>query len=669
MRPRCLVAAASALLAVLIGSATFPQDASSVGPSVQTIPMNQISAYSAQPGVVVIGSLTAPGHGHVVAVVPGTNRIWDGNILGGFVDLQNGTPVDNPNVVAAMNRVVNGGTTGPLTVQTMTPDQIAQYATQYAQTGAPISYSYRSSAQSSIVWYQVPTTQNISQVVQNYQPPPPTITDPTSGAAVNVQGLRCNNFVQQVAPVVTQRLVFDDSAPKNANTTPVNLTANQIDQALFSMTNRGSSASTPLVQPPPSPPLVPIFSPTPTQMSVIPKPGGVFITATADVSGLPPEAISSAAFDPGGGVLTLSLRSGKGVTCRLDPDNFAVAVKCVFQDGVDPALSMEYGKKPGYNDVHYCGPLFKTAFGETLYRVDRLLGELIFNREGTSRSTAADLIPGYSELACESHATMAFGSRVFLRASGARFHIQDDRLLCDGIDTKVDVEGLRYSAAYYQESLHRLARLLNAKMSLLREAFDEFQEFDKLAQCVALAKWIKAVGIPFDWSPIANRSVAVKDFPAHAPNSAWHACFNGVNLDGWRTDAPSGAFESGRKHSSVFIRPNGPTAVSVLAETWYSSYDLKYAVITKGPVDFIIRDGGPGSGATVSLDTKGKALSIELYLVDGKWTAIAPGLGKTGTLTLPKPAKPEDRKPNVYGFRVPAGSELALYTASFRGRE
>jgi hypothetical protein len=264
---------------------------------------------------------------------------------------------------------------------------------------------------------------------------------------------------------------------------------------------------------------------------------------------------------------------------------------------------------------------------------------------------------------------MAFGSRVFLRAARARFHLEGARLICDGVDTKVDVEGLRYASSYYHDSFHRMARLLNEKMGSLRETFDEFREFDRVSQGVALAKWIKDNSISFDWSELASRTVAVKEFPSYSPNAAWYSVFNGVNLDGWRTDASSLDVEWGPKQSAVVIKPKGAVPVRVAADTWYNSYDLRYSVITKGPIDFIVRDGTGASGATISLDTKGKAKSIELFLVDGRWTAIAPGFGKIGTLTILKPEKPEDRKANVYGFRIPPGSELALYTASFRGRD
>ncbi len=663
------VSAGICCFVIAIASVSFSQDSTPVNNTVQVVPMNQISAYSAQPGVAVIGSFVAPGHGHVVTVVPGTNRVWDGNILGGFKDLTNGIPVTDQTAINGMNRVVNGGSGGGLNVQTMTGDQLTQFAGQYMQFGAPISYSFRASAVPSIVWYQVPTTQNLNQVIQNYQPPPATAVDPATGNSINIQGLRCNSLVQQAVPAVSQQLVFDDSVPKNSNNSSVNLTANQIDSALFSMSNTGSQASTPVVQPPPSPPVVPLYNATPMQMNVIPKPGGVFITATAEIDGLRPDDVASAKFDLASGSLAFLLRTGTKVVCPLDADDFAIATRCVFQNEVDPALSMESGKKDGYNEVVYCGPLFKTKFGETLYRTDRLLGEIIFNREGPNRSIAADLIPGYTDLVCESHGTMAYGSRVFLRATDARFSVAGDRLVCKGVHTKVDVEGLRYASSYYHESFHRMARLLNENMATLHETFEEFQELDKLSQCVALAKWIKKNAISFDWSELASRGVAVKEFPSYSPNTAWYSLFNGVNLDGWRIDVAAGGLDWKRKQASVVIRPAGQSAVKIAAETWYSSYDLKYGVITSGPIDFIVRDGTGVGSASFSLDTKGKAKLIELFLVDGKWTAIAPGFGTTGQVTMPKPAKSEDKEPNVYGFRVPPGSELALFTASFRGRK
>jgi hypothetical protein len=658
-------------------AATLAQDSSPVNPPVQLVPMSQISAASSVPGTVVIGSLPEPGHGHVVAVVPGTDRVWDGNILGGFVDLVNGrnpalaafrdiarapdtdaasiggaagaaarSPDTNLSVIRKMNLVVNGGKSGPLDVTTMTPDQLRAYAEEYIRNGAQMSISWRRSAIPSVVWYQAPTDQDVTQVVRNYQPPP--------AANSSMLNLRCNDLIQKAAPVV-QQLVMDESAPGKNVQVPY-VSANEIDKALWSLRDTSQPAATPAVQPPPPPPQAPIYSPTPMQMNVIPKPGGVLITATAEIEGLRPDEVASAAYETRAGELTLRLRSGSAVSCKLDPDDFAIAVRCAFQNEVDPALSMEYSKKPGYHEVHYCGPLFETKFGETLYRTDHLLGELIFNEEGTNRSVAADLIPGYRELVCEARGTMSVGCRVFLRATAARFRVERGRLACREVETKVDVEGLRYASSYYQESFHRMARMLDENRPLLVETFEEFQDLDRLAQCVALAKWLKRNAIPFDWSELASRTVALKKFPAYSPSVDWHSLFNGRNLDGWRIDLPSQELDWSRKGDSITVRPTGRNSASVLSQTWYDSYDLRYSVITKGPV-----------GASVSLDTKGKAGSVELYMVKGKWTAIAPELGRSGQVAIPEPKKDEPRKPNVYGIRVPPGSRLTLFAASFRG--
>src|SRR5262249_50875104 len=136
--------------------------------------------------------------------------------------------------------------------------------------------------------------------------------------------------------------------------------ANDINSALFQRAQSiQKKALPPLVQPPPPPPQTPIFQPTPREQKVVPKPGGVIITATAAIDGLSPKEVASATFDPKTGVLTLHLKTGGKVECQLDADDFTVAVRCVFDRQVDPSLSMNFApEKPGYHSVNYCGPLF-----------------------------------------------------------------------------------------------------------------------------------------------------------------------------------------------------------------------------------------------------------------------------------------------------------------------
>src|SRR5262249_45114228 len=157
-------------------------------------------------------------------------------------------------------------------------------------------------------------------------------------------------------------------------------------------------------------------------------------------------------------LLTLALRSGRKLTYALDADDFTVAVRSIFDRQVDPSLSMSFGDKPGYKAVNYCGPLFKTRFGKLMYETDDLLGDIIFNKEGSHRTLAAGIIPNYTDVVCEARSTMMVGSRVFLTATGATFAVKGDRLVSRGVRTRIEVEGLRYAAWYFQESLHRLAR-------------------------------------------------------------------------------------------------------------------------------------------------------------------------------------------------------------------
>jgi hypothetical protein len=411
-----------------------------------------------------------------------------------------------------------------------------------------------------------------------------------------------------------------------------------------------------------------VFESKSREQPVVPKPGGVIITAEADFAGLTPAEVASASFDERTGLLTLSRKAGGPVEAKLDPDDFAVAVRSVFERGVDPSLSMTYSDKPGYHAVDYCGPLFRTRFGKILYETDNLMGRIIFNDEGPHRSVAADHIPGFAGMACESYATMSRGSRVFLRAFAVHFVLERDRILPRRIETKVDVEGLDNAADYYQESLHRLARAIDQHFDALADSFDEFQEFRQLAVSVALAKWLKANGVPFDRSGLVSRSVTPVEFPAYSPTSSFHYLFNGRTLDGWRMASAPEALETAAGEQSLSLKAVGDEPVEFFHRVWRNDYDLRFSVITDGPVEFVIRSGDAASGASVTIDTGKRAGRVELFMAHGEWTAVCGEFGQKGKVVIPEPAKDEPRKPSEFGIRIPKGSKVDLYRALLRLR-
>lgn len=705
---------------------------------VTNITLDTIKAMSREKGKVVIGSLAAEGNGHIVFAVPGSNRVWDGNTLGGFKDLVNGTDVTNQRVINRMNSFINEGRAKDdrLDVTKLSKDEVQGHLNNYVQKGAPVSHSWGPGARDDVKWYQVPSTQDIKQVVKDYQPPP-AVND----KGVNMQNLRCNDLGQKVAPILKDLVVSEVPTPKGLAAPYVN--ANNIDAALQKRAEKtqlahqpqasgtptpapgpvptpgsrpsgtptptppptpapppgptppptprpsgtptptptpsgtptptpGStpgSAPMPLVKRPPEPSTAPIFVPSSRERKVETKPGGVIITATADIAGLKPADVASAEFDAAAGVLTLNLRTGKAVTARLDADDFTVAVRCVFDRQVDPSLSMSFEReKPGYKAVNYCGPLFKTKFGMVMFEADELLGNIIFNRDGEHRAVVEGIIPGYAEMAVEASRTMTIGSRVYLRADAAKFAVADGKLVCRSVRARVDVEGTRYAASYYHEPMHRLARAMDERFDALTEAFDEFDEFRRRVECVALAKWIKQHGVSFDWSALKDRKVAERDIPAYVPSAEWRCLFNGRNLDGWRCNLRTGEFDWAGEDGSLTLGPTGPKAAEVLTPVWYKDYDVRFTVVTTGPVEFVVRNGPGEAGAAVTIDTNGRPQKVELFLIKGEWTAIAPGFGKQGKVTVPEPKKDEPRRPAEVGVRVPPGSKLTLYTAAMRGR-
>lgn len=401
------------------------------------------------------------------------------------------------------------------------------------------------------------------------------------------------------------------------------------------------------------------------QQRVLPSPGGVIIAPNAYVTGLKSADVASASFDAASGILTLALRSEKKVTCKLDPDDFAIAVRSVFDVQTDPTLSMSYdAKKPGFLSVDYTGPLFKTRFGKLMYEIDVILGSVIFNREGDHRAPASAVVP--STLVYEAGVTGVVGSRVFLLADAADFVVDNDRLVCRRIESKVRVTATDYNADYFEEAMHRVARVMDENFDALAEKFSEFKEFRRLAEHVAIAKWLKRHAIAFDWSALKSRTQPEHDFPAYVPAVSWYRLFNGQNLDGWRLNLASGQFESALKDKFLTLKPTGQQALQVLSSNWTKNYDLRYIVETEGPVEFILRDGSGNGSASVAIDTKGKRHVLELFLREGKWSVIGPDVDKSGEVTIPETKQGERRQPINFGMRVPPGSTLVLYAAAMR---
>jgi hypothetical protein len=716
---------------------------------VHQIDRDDVKAFSAEPGKAVIGLVpTGKDDGSIVTAVPGSNnRVWDATTLAGFKDLADGKKVTDETTVDRMGAFLREQYPGkddavkvatenlrakhldlgedPKDIETKVAAQVRQEITTYlseatpeerqafldlyAEKGAPITQLWRPAEVKRMQWYQVPATQDVRDVVRNYQPPAPVSSPagpspakPSSGPPVASPLPRPKLDTDLVGKYFPQRLVVVE-APKPARpgTTPNTLTppvANPgtvsppkltntpsiagrttITMPSITFVDLGSSlkqqaaqtqqSQVPNVAPPPPPVRAPIYSEAPRERKIVTKPGGVIITACAEIDGLSPKDVESATYDPTKGMLTVNLRSGGKAACKLDADDFVVAIRSVFDRDVDPSLSMSYEpSKPGYLSVSYSGPLFKTQFGKTLYQADELLGAIIFNREGSHREVASALIPNYEDMVCESHGTMMLGSRVFLRASGANFVMRKGKIIPRDIQTKVDVEGTRYAADYYHEPLHRLSRSMNDRFAALADQFDDFKDFRRLVQAVALAKWLKRHEIPIQWEALKAYQVTPVDVPDLVPRAEWNSMFNGRNLDGWHLNGNTHEINWSVEDGALTLEPTGAKPVELLRSNYWRNYDLRYTVLTEGPVAFIIRKGSETDGAFVTLNTNGRPQKIELFLSEGAWTALAPGFGRQGKLTLPESKKDELMPPNLTGIRVPEGSKLTLYAAALRAR-
>ncbi len=627
-------------------------------PAVVEVDSDDRSALSQDKKSALIGTLSDKDHGHVVINCQGTDRVWDGNILGGLKDLADGRTVSNPKVVDRLNLVINEGRDkkkdGELKITDASPEMAKAYLSNYIARGAPVTYSWRHSELAKIKWYQVPVKNDVSTLIQNYNPPVST--------TVADQNLRCNDLVQQVAPDI-KRLVFDDSAPKRNDLV---LTANEIDAGLraqAAITEQRNANSSDLPAPPPQ---TPVFRDVSREVKVAPKPGGVVLHPTAVIEGLNAEDVLEASYDQSKSMLVLKLKSGSNLTASLPANDFVVAVRSIFGKNVDPSLSMEStDEMKGFHSVIYTGPLFKTRFGEVLYEADDLLGAIMFAYEGSHRAVVAEIVPHYRRLSCEAHFTMLVGSRVFLRVTGARFGARGQELVCDGVDSRVEVEGLGTESGYYHNELIRLAREIDRHFPEIAEAFGQFQDLYRVAQSVSLAKWIKQNNITFDWEQVARGAIESGNVPAFSPASEWSILFNGENLDGWSTTAGSDEITAKLDIGTVSISPASDKAVMVLFPTWYSNYELKYTLSTTGPIELVVRADQDHVQGTATVNSLQVPQKLKLFVEKNAWILNVGQTTTRGQLSAPN----EDRVgPNRFGISVPPGSTATIFNASFRKR-
>lgn len=474
------------------------------------------------------------------------------------------------------------------------------------------------------------------------------------------QNLNCNSLVAMVAPTT----VPPGKTLISANEMDKFLVGRVQDRLKYETANLEAPRAGPVG--PARPPVGPVQT-IPRQedkQSRPSKPGGVIISAVARIENLRLRDVASAFFDPVRGVLSIVQRNEERILFSLDPDDFAAALKTVFDLDVDPTLSITSSReKRGYQEVQYSGALFKTRLGVVMYETDELLGDMIFNREGWHRELLSHLIPGYAEIVHEADVTRSTGSRVFVHASGADFRVKDGWLEPAGLTTRVEVEGTGAAAVYYQRPLIRLARLLDAHFDRLIGEVDLFQEFARMARTVALAKWLKVHKVEFDRTWIATHKSEEHEFPALVPAGGVSPLFNGSNLNGWTTTVSPDAMAFKREPDGIRLEAPKGGPVALFREAWWPFFDLHYRIATEGPVEFVVVEGAGDRGAVVSFDTKGETRLIEVYLLGPSWSFIADDFSRQGRVTLPLDEKGRMVAPIRYGLRIPPGSRIKIEAA------
>lgn len=285
--------------------------------------------------------------------------------------------------------------------------------------------------------------------------------------------------------------------------------------------------------PPPPPPVVgggppPPGSPPPAAGSNDPPErsgtpiGGIVLGTTASTADPLLAQVEALAFDPLTGRLALVGREG-AATLSLNEHDLAWALHLQFgPQPQDPQFSLDAADPanvdgPWLKAVYWPQQLKGSAFGETLFSADHLMKQIglgIELRVDGSVAERAAVVPGFASVPDLMRRATATGDAARTRPQWARYWIVSERMEIQQVDrvlrfadARMAVRarrqvpdagsrtGLRDVATAPDTLEAQWAAQLSARYDEVAGRLPEFARVTELAKAVAIAKWLKGLGV------------------------------------------------------------------------------------------------------------------------------------------------------------------------------
>jgi RHS repeat-associated protein len=218
--------------------------------------------------------------------------------------------------------------------------------------------------------------------------------------------------------------------------------------------------------------------------------------------------ITSALFDPVSRQLILSGENDPSLP-PFDMDDFVVALRAIYQQHQDPAVSIgtESSNIPNYKKVRYDGGTVGTSFGRTMFAADYALKTLSIGRDSTRTTVALDLEDYKSAvdwtLELDPLVVGAqWNSRVWFVPGKVEISKTADGsgILIDEIIIVVQSESKFFGRSGNQAGLEAFAGYLTDHYANLADRYASIRRLPQLAKLVAIAKWMRDHHVPVDLS-------------------------------------------------------------------------------------------------------------------------------------------------------------------------
>ena len=258
------------------------------------------------------------------------------------------------------------------------------------------------------------------------------------------------------------------------------------------------------------------YTPLPTAED---KLGGIDLGTTMRLTGdFDLGHVTGAVWDEGNKTLVLV---GDKTTAlpSIDASDLAVALKCIFDYGQEPAFSLDAADPANpsgpYQKAVYFGPIEGTSFGQAMFDADWKLKEYSF---GVSRDENGQIheivskVPGYKDifdLSFEQASKEGESyTRFWITCADAPVYQKDGALYFGNFTMKVNTEkmyqagkqGLVSSGGKQDPCAEEFAAHFTQHYDEFASEEPAFAKVKELAKAVALAKWLYEQNIPIDMS-------------------------------------------------------------------------------------------------------------------------------------------------------------------------